>query len=42
MPDDHCRDADNDEPAGLYERFVEAGNGGVDFSGIINAIRGDA
>jgi len=26
--------------AEIYRRFVEAGNGGVDFSGIINAIRG--
>jgi 3-hydroxyisobutyrate dehydrogenase len=27
--------------AKLYQDFVEAGQGGVDFSGIINAIRGD-
>jgi 3-hydroxyisobutyrate dehydrogenase len=28
--------------AELYRNFVESGNGGVDFSGIINAIRGPA
>ena len=26
--------------AAVYERFVEGGNGGVDFSGIIRSLRG--